>query len=111
MTSPCLSFATLLLNCYSGLTHLYIGGETILANEGVTQGDPLAMPFYAISKTPLINRLPREVTHADDAAPAGSLVHLKFLWVQHIDTFLIPLRQRALLCTKDFIDAAVWVVA
>ena len=59
MKSSCPSFATLLHNCYSSPTHLYIGGETILANEGVPQGDPLAMPFYAISTLPLINRLPR----------------------------------------------------
>lgn len=58
----CPSVATILHNCYSSSNRLYIGGETICAEEGVSQGDPLAMPFYAISMIPLIDHLTRDVT-------------------------------------------------
>jgi len=49
--------------------HLY-------SNKGTTQGDPLAMPFYALATIHLIQRLPTSVTqawYADNASACGSL--------------------------------------
>ena len=53
------------------------------SSEGTTQGDPLAMPWYAIATTTLISNLRKRVADAkqawlaDDAAAAGSLRHLQ----------------------------------
>ena len=53
----CPSLAKVLINTYGVDTNLYINGETIVSQEGTTQGDPLAMAMYAISTCPLIHRL------------------------------------------------------
>ena len=56
----------------------------IVTGRGTTQGDPLAMPMYAISITPVIRQLmdlARQVWYADDAAAArGGLLHLRDWW-------------------------------
>ena len=39
----CPSVAIVLINTYRVATNLYTDGETILSQEGTTQGDPLAM--------------------------------------------------------------------
>ena len=46
-------------------------GEVMFSREGTTQGDPLAMPMYAVATIPLIKGLPNSVSqvwYADDAA-------------------------------------------
>jgi len=69
---------------YRVTTNLYIDGETILSQEGTTQGDPLAMAMYAIRTIPLIHRLmtndTKQVWYADDASAAGDLYALKRWW-------------------------------
>ena len=63
---------------------LFIDGETILSQEGTTQGDPLTMPMYAIAVKPLINQMEednvKQVWFADDATAGGNLTHLKAWW-------------------------------
>ncbi len=58
--------------------------ETLLSQEGTTQGDPLAMAMYAIAITPLIYHLEDEETKqvwfADDATAGGYLTNLKSWW-------------------------------
>ena len=49
----CLELSTVLHNNYRAPSHLYINGEVILSQEGTTQGDPLAMPMYALATIPL----------------------------------------------------------
>ena len=54
-----------------------------MSQEGTTQGDPLAMPMYAISIVPVIQQLKglaRQVWYADDAAAGGSLLQLRDWW-------------------------------
>ena len=58
-------------------TRPFIDGDTLLSQEGTTQGDPLAM---AIAITPLIRRLEdkeiKQVWYADDGTAGGSLTNL-----------------------------------
>ena len=50
---------------------------SLSSEEGTTQGDPLAMPMYALAVVPLICQLKvkvpdaSQVWYADDAAAAG----------------------------------------
>ena len=53
----CPALSTILKNTYSISAQLFVGGEVILSEEGTTQGDPLAMPMYAIGVVPLIREL------------------------------------------------------
>ena len=72
-----------LINTYRNPARLFIaGGGEILSREGTTQGDPLAMPFYAVFTSLLITILRqkfdciKQVWLADDASAAGNLDHL-----------------------------------
>ena len=80
--SLCPSISTMLINTYRVPTDLFIDGEVIFSREGTTQGDPLAMPMYAVATIPLIRRISNSVTHvwyADDAA-LGSVTELRNWW-------------------------------
>ena len=56
ITYPSLSY--IMINTYRQPSRLIIlGGMEILSTEGTTQGDNLAMPFYALGTVPLMNRL------------------------------------------------------
>ena len=75
--------STMLINTYRVQTELFIDDEVVFSKEGTTQGDPLAMPMYALATLPLINRLPVSVTqvwYADDATALGSISDLRNWW-------------------------------
>ena len=60
-------------------------GTSILSQEGTTQGDPLAIPLYALSTVPLIKELSsltdtKQVWYADDSAAIGSILSIKEWW-------------------------------
>ena len=81
----CPSLATILTNVYRDATELFVDGLVIFSEEGTTQGDPLAMPMYALATIPLINRLSDssnvvQVWYADDATASGSLSSLRNWW-------------------------------
>ena len=86
----CPTLSTALINTYREHTQLFIGGETILSQEGTTQGDPLAMAMYAVATTPLIHRLAdenlKQVWFADDASAAGKLTDIVKWWdtISHV---------------------------
>lgn len=72
-------------NCYSVPSRLFVlGGTEISSSEGTTQGDPLAMPVYAIGITPLLETIkpesPKHVAFADDLGGAGELLELRHWW-------------------------------
>ena len=79
----CLSFATVLINAYRSSAELFIDGETIISQEGTTQGDPFAMSMYALGILPLIKQLDhiaRQEWFADDASARGKLAQLREWW-------------------------------
>ena len=83
----CPSMSCIMINTYRKPSRLIIlGSNEILSREGTTQGDNLAMPFYAIGTIPLINRLKilgsnvKQVWLADDATGAELLNDLKSWW-------------------------------
>ena len=80
----CPPLSRALINTYRSDTDLYINGETLLSQEGTTQGDPLAMAMYAIATVPLIEKIAsdgvKQIWYADDAAVGGDLVSIKKWW-------------------------------
>ena len=77
------SLATVLINSYRCPTELFVDGNTIWSREGTTQGDPLAMPMFALVTIPLILKLrtdARQVWYADDASAVGKLSSLCEWW-------------------------------
>jgi len=79
----CPPLATILINCYRSPAALYISGDGLYSQEGTTQGDPLAMPMYALATLPLIGRLPSDVFqvwYADDACAGGNATQLHLWW-------------------------------
>ena len=79
----CPSFSTILINTYRSPTELFADGSTVLSQEGTTQGDPLAVPMYALGILPLIQHSSvdvNQVWYADDAAATGTVLNLKEWW-------------------------------
>ena len=75
--------ATILINTYRKPSNLYKDGNTLLSQEGTTQGDPMAMAMYAVSIIPLIRKVScdvKQVWYADDATAAGQLKSLRQWW-------------------------------
>jgi len=79
----CPEISTYVINTYRQPCRLFIpGGKEIKSQEGTTQGDPLAMPWYSLATTTIINRLQTENDKvkqawlADDASGAGKLDEL-----------------------------------
>ena len=68
--SLCPTLSTILINTYRSDPVCFVDGDTLHSREGTTQGDPLAMPMYALAM-PLIQALQRDVKqvwYADDAS-------------------------------------------
>ena len=83
----CPPLASILINTYRTDAQLFIDKASLLSKEGTTQGDPLAMPMFALASIPLINNLKslscaRQVWYADDAAAAGKIKELANWWSQ-----------------------------
>ena len=80
----CPPLSKILINTYREDVRLFIDSETLLSQEGTTQGDPLAMAMYAIAVNPLIHRLKQDTTKqiwfADDATAGGKLNNLREWW-------------------------------
>ena len=72
--SLCPTLSTILINTYRSDPVCFVDGDTLHSRERTTQGDPLAMPMYAIATMPLIQALQRgvkQVWYADDASATG----------------------------------------
>ena len=86
----CKEMALYVINTYRSPSRLFIcGGGEILSREGTTQGDPLAMPWYALNTSIMIQNLRdhcplvKQVWLADDSAGGGSIVHL-YNWYRQL---------------------------
>ena len=82
--SQCPALATAVINCYRLNLPLFIDGDVIFSAEGTTQGEPLAMIFYAIGILPLIHHLDEkscsQIWYADDVAACGRISTLRGWW-------------------------------
>lgn len=89
----CPAIATFIRNCYLKPARLFVvGGVEIPSEEGTTQGDPTAMPVYALGVSPLLVCLAepnvgerertkaRQAAYADDMAGCGTIDQLKIWW-------------------------------
>ena len=79
----CPPLATIVVNTYRAPSELFVDGEVLYSEEGTTQGDPLAMPLYALATIPLIKKIEGDATqvwYADDAAAAGKIEDLRHWW-------------------------------
>ena len=62
---------------------MFVSSDTLFSEEGTTQGDPLAMPMYAIALVPLIHYLANNVNqvwYVDDVCACGRLLDLHHWW-------------------------------
>ena len=84
----CPEVSVYIINTYRHPSRLFIsGGGEISSQEGTTQGDPLAMPWYAVNTRILIDSLRitipevKQAWLADDSAGGGSIrgLHKWFL--------------------------------
>ena len=78
----CPALSPALTNFYRQHAKLFVAGETILSEEGTTQGDPLAMGMYALAVLPMIDQLQsqsKQIWFADDATGSG-LVDNVYKW-------------------------------
>ena len=92
----CPTISTFIRNCYLKPARLFVvGGIEIASEEGTTQGDPSAMPVYALGISPLLLCLAepnkpnmeedvllkaRQAAYADDLAGCGTIDQLKTWW-------------------------------
>ena len=80
----CPPLSKILTNTYREDVQLFIYGESLLSQEGTTQGDLLAVAMYAIAVNPLIRQLKSDTTKqiwfADDATAGGKLTDLRNWW-------------------------------
>ena len=79
----CKEMAHYVINTYRSPSRLFIcGGGEILSQEGTTQGDPLAMPWYSFNTSIMIQNLRahcpmvKQVWLADDSAGGGRIAQL-----------------------------------
>ena len=83
-TIQCPPLSKVLINTYHEDVRLFTCDETILSQEGTTQGDSLAMAMYAIAIVPLTHHLKHEATKqvwfVDDASAAGKINSLRKWW-------------------------------
>ena len=78
------------INTYQSPSRLFVcGGGEILSQEGTTQGDPLAMPWYSVNTSIMIQsltvRVPevKQVWLADDSAGRGRIEDL-YRWYKYL---------------------------
>ena len=80
-----------IINTYRSPTEGFFicGGDQIFSQEGTTQGDPLAMPWYSVNTSFIIQSVKastpgvKQVWLADNSAGGGQIVQLHH-WYNHL---------------------------
>ena len=79
-----------IINTYRSPSRLFICGGGEISQEGTTQGDPLAMPWYSVNTFIMIQSLRtstpdvKQVWLADDSEGGGQIVPL-YNWYSHLN--------------------------
>ena len=80
----CPALALIAINCYRHPARLFVDGESLLSREGTTQGDPIAMPLYALATLPLLRAFktegPLQVWYAENAGAGGKIEAFRRWW-------------------------------
>lgn len=82
----CPTLATFSINTYRAPTRIFVtGGKQLISAEGTTQGDPLEMCMYALSKQPHISGLQavseaKQGRFADHASGCEALQDIRARW-------------------------------
>ena len=80
----CPAMTPIVINTYHHPARLFVGGKSILSSEGTTQGDPIAMPMYALGVVPLMQSVTTtgavQTWYADDSAAGGKLQRVREWW-------------------------------
>lgn len=79
----CPTLSTILINTYRSDSDIFVDGDVLHSSEGTTQGDPLAMPMYAVATIPLIKESKnhaKQVWYADDASAIGKIADIREWW-------------------------------
>ena len=83
----CPAMSKIFTNTYIKPVRLFVfGGEEIASQEGMCQGDPLAMAIYAVAITPLIKKLAEvcpsttQCWYVDHDGSGDDLVALRRYW-------------------------------
>ena len=94
----CPTLPTFSINTYRAPTRLFVrgggGGKQLFSAEGTTQGDPLEMCMYALSKQPLISGLQavsqaKQGRFADHAPGCEALQDMRAWWDEFFFFFFI----------------------
>ena len=98
----CPALSTVLTNTYRDPAHLFVDGNVLLSQEGTTQGDPLAMPMYAIAILPLtqrVNQSVNQVSHLE--AAIGTESYINSYVKQKVEQWSVELERLALVATTQ----------
>ena len=86
----CQEMSLYIINTYRGPSRILIcGGGEILSQQGTTQGDPLAMSWYLVNTSVMIQSLRKSIPGvkqeclADDSAGTGQIMPL-YKWYSHL---------------------------
>ena len=82
----CPEIATYVINTYRAPSRLFIaGGNEIPSQKEITQGDPLAMPWYSLCTSTIIDYLHNNtntviVSCADDGNGVNDMMMMQVYW-------------------------------
>ena len=116
----CPAITTAIVNCYRQPARLFVDGECLLSREDTTQGDPLAMPMYALGVIPLVRRVAtpgtRQSWYADDSSAGGGLNPLRQWWDRLVGDgpafgYFINPSKSVLVVKRDKLEAAETIFA